>query len=1120
MREPEVATDIQGDPSTDAVASLHDALRELRSRPRSLWLDLARADQSGRWRSGDGVKVEEYLEQLPELREDTEETLVLICGEVYLRRENGESPSVDAYQRRFPALAKEIQLQFDVDSLLNNGDPRFPSDTSGDIPPPDNFALPGYEFLREIGRGGAGVVYEARQLSLDRHVAVKVLSMPASDPKRLTRQRQEAEILARLHHPNVVHVYEVLEHGGCMYLVMEFVEGTTLKELANGKPLPASKAARLVLILAETMQAVHEAGVLHRDLKPSNVLVPRAEQIKITDFGLAKLRSGDNYLTTEDSVLGTPSYMSPEQALGAGHSTGPEIDVYSLGAILYELLTGRPPHLGATVLETLALIREQDPVPPRQLQPPTPRDLETICLKCLAKMPTQRYATAGELAADLCRFIEGLPILARPPGIFEQCARFLKRKPATTAAAVCLAMLVVVVASAWWITIKQHQRLSAAALVQSIATADVSALPQLLGRLAAKQQITLPIVHAELQRAAFNDPKWVNLSIAELSADAAPSGTALLTYLPQARPAELPAIVRVLQPRLDALRQDVWQSLNDDTKSGDARLRMACLAAVEPVDDSKWRPVSPVIARALVQQNPLDLGTYTELLRPTREPLIRSLMSMLRNGELELGERLNAVGTLARFGDDHPEILVELIADADADEFRMLLPPLISNRVAAVPALKTVAAAGVQYEEFASDALLATKHDVDRTFDRSQRHRATAAVALWQLGDINAALQALGDDTEPALRAWTIELLAPLGVSMESIWNQAREARTATLRQALVLAMGQANIEPLSTTRRTELIAGLLAMYREDADAGVHSACRWLLENRLDAASDVVEADESIAQERVEDRNWYIGPNQHSFVVFRGPRKFNMGSPQFEPSREEDELLHQETIDHSFAISTVEVTIAQCRELRDRYFNHRYSPTDDCPANNISWYDAAAYCRRLSEEAGLPDEQMCYPPVSRIGPGMRLPDNWLERTGYRLPTEVEWEYACRGGVAASRSCGEGEEMPPRYAWYLKNSDNHAWPVGRLKPNNYGLFDMLGNVAERCHDRMKLYSLHGASSFAAAATDSELTIGAEDKRAFRGGNFGDIDQNVRSARRAANSVDDQWALIGFRVARTL
>ena len=181
----------------------------------------------------------------------------------------------------------------------------------------------------------------------------------------------------------------------------------------EGKLLTPHESAQAALTLAVAVQAVHEAGVLHRDLKPSNVLLTAAGELKISDFGLAKLRSSSSLLTTTDSVLGTPSYMAPEQAVGDAHSIGPEADVYSLGAILYELLTGRAPFLGATVLDTLSLIRSQEPVAPRQLQPNIPRDLETICLKCLAKSPKHRYTTAAALAGDLERFLTDQPIAAR-----------------------------------------------------------------------------------------------------------------------------------------------------------------------------------------------------------------------------------------------------------------------------------------------------------------------------------------------------------------------------------------------------------------------------------------------------------------------------------------------------------------------------------------------------------------------------------------------------------------------------------------------------------------------------------------------------------------------------------
>jgi formylglycine-generating enzyme required for sulfatase activity len=245
-----------------------------------------------------------------------------------------------------------------------------------------------------------------------------------------------------------------------------------------------------------------------------------------------------------------------------------------------------------------------------------------------------------------------------------------------------------------------------------------------------------------------------------------------------------------------------------------------------------------------------------------------------------------------------------------------------------------------------------------------------------------------------------------------------------------------------------------------------------------------------------------------------------MGSPATELLREADEAAHKQRIGHSFANSTEEVTITQFQSFRENYSNRRYGPTDDCPSNNVTWFEAAAYCCWLSEQAGLPGEQMCYPAEAEIGPGMKLPDNWFERTGYRLPTEAEWEFACRGGVNASCYFGEGDRLQTHYAWFRQNSDNHAWTVGQLKPNNFGLFDMLGNVAERCQDAMATYPTSSVTVVSDTPTEPQSSIGASDIRVFRGGSFGDIDSNIRSARRSANTVQDAWVLTGFRPARTL
>ncbi len=284
-----------------SLTSIHHSMQELRRFPRDKWLDLVRSDQSHRWRQGMGILVEDYFLQLPEIRADAEEALVLITGELLLRREVGETLDIGEYQTRFPEFVDRIAVQFCVDDFLSSTDGFDAQAVSDEV---RDLELSGYEFLEEIGRGAAGVVYKARQKSLDRFVAIKVVAIPGADAKLLARQRQEAEILARLHHPNVVHIYEVRDHRGCLHLVMEYVDGTTLAARVRGSLPAPDESARLALTLADTVQAVHEAGVLHRDLKPSNVLRSAAGELKISDFGLAKLRANSSLLTTTDSCVG------------------------------------------------------------------------------------------------------------------------------------------------------------------------------------------------------------------------------------------------------------------------------------------------------------------------------------------------------------------------------------------------------------------------------------------------------------------------------------------------------------------------------------------------------------------------------------------------------------------------------------------------------------------------------------------------------------------------------------------------------------------------------------------------------------------------------------------------
>jgi serine/threonine-protein kinase len=375
----------------------------------------------------DDPRVQQLLDELLDSHATPEE----VCG---------------AYPELLPVVRNRWRqmrrVRADLDAL-------FPP--SGEAPPrpPEGTALPqipGYEVEAVLGRGGMGIVFRARHMRLNRLVALKMSQACAyCDQRELERFQREAEAVAGLHHPNVVQLYDVGDVDGRPYFTMEYVEGGSLAQKLAGTPQPARAAAQLVATLAGAVQAAHVCGIVHRDLKPANVLLTADGTPKISDFGLARRLQGGAGLTQSGVPMGTPSYMAPEQARGQLQVLGPALDVYALGAILYDLLTGRPPFRAATAAETVQQVISQEPAAPSRLNDQVPRDLETICLKCLHKDPSRRFAAADALADDLRRFLDGRPILARPVGMFERVVKGARRRPTlTTLLAVLLLSLATV----------------------------------------------------------------------------------------------------------------------------------------------------------------------------------------------------------------------------------------------------------------------------------------------------------------------------------------------------------------------------------------------------------------------------------------------------------------------------------------------------------------------------------------------------------------------------------------------------------------------------------------------------------------------------------------------------
>ena len=338
--------------------------------------------------------------------------------------------------------------------LFKTGLGSLQDDLDGQEPSGIQMEFGDYQIIEEIGRGGEGVVYRARQKSLNRTVALKVIGLGKwSSTPHLKRFRHEAEAAASLEHPQIVPIYEIGERDGSCYFSMKFVEGGRLDEVAQTEPMSARRAAELLVKIARTVQFAHEHGILHRDIKPGNILLDKNGEPHLTDFGLARLIEQESTITNSFDVLGTPSYMAPEQAAGHTKELTAAADVYSLGAVFYQMLTGEPPFAGGTTYETIRLVLETEPRNPRTRSPKLDIDVATICLKCLEKNPANRYPTAKALAEDLERWLRHEPIQARRTGIFSRAGKWVRRNPAVTTLAAVIVALALVVGTLWWRTL-------------------------------------------------------------------------------------------------------------------------------------------------------------------------------------------------------------------------------------------------------------------------------------------------------------------------------------------------------------------------------------------------------------------------------------------------------------------------------------------------------------------------------------------------------------------------------------------------------------------------------------------------------------------------------------------
>jgi formylglycine-generating enzyme required for sulfatase activity/tRNA A-37 threonylcarbamoyl transferase component Bud32 len=558
--------------------------------------------------------------------------------------------------------------------------------------------LPGYAVLGVLGRGGMGIVYKAQQLALRRDVALKmVLHGDYADENARRRFRTEAQTIAQLAHPHIVQIYEVGEHNGLPYFSLEHCAGGSLEQQLDGTPWAPQRAAALVETLARAIHAAHQAGLVHRDLKPGNVLLTEDGTAKISDFGLVKRLdvSGD---TGSGMIVGTPEYMAPEQAGGKSKTVGPGADIYALGALLYELLTGRPPFKAANRLDTLLQVLSDEPVPVRRLQPKTPRDIDTICLKCLEKQPARRYAKALDLADDLRRFLNQEPIQARPTGLLERAVKWVRRQPviAGLLTLVVLTTAGCIAAFAWaykdaserlqQVLAEQQQRVLAQ--VDQLRKAAPEEVHAILADLRKHPEV-LPRLRQLWQQQDQPEQGRMRVGLALVSEMPQEVAGPLLNWMLRAKdPREVVLARDALLPATTEQKAELWRQVEGQDTPAEVRFRALVALAAFDLAGPGWQKAGEAAVAQLLVADPLHLGTWTEALRPAAAALVTPLSDVFRGKKLA-ERRLVAANVLAAYIALDPRAVADLAADADVEQLAVLRPLLLAHQAKVVGLLES-----------------------------------------------------------------------------------------------------------------------------------------------------------------------------------------------------------------------------------------------------------------------------------------------------------------------------------------------------------------------------------------------------------------------------------------------
>jgi serine/threonine protein kinase/formylglycine-generating enzyme required for sulfatase activity len=707
-------------------------------------------------------------------------------------------------------------------------------------------------------------------------------------------------------------------------------------------------------------------------------------------------------------------------------------------------------------------------------------------------------------------------------------------------------VVAVVLALLGWGGYEGHGTVKAHGLRDSLLAASTSEVPALVRDMTPYRRWLDRLLHDAFAQATqdHDRSKQLHASLALLPVDAT-QVEYLYGRLLDAEPNEVPVIRDFLAPHKEALLDRLWAVAESPPKGQEAhRLRVAAALAQYDPENGKWARVQEAVANDLVAVPAVYLAPWLESLRPVREKLLTPLAQVYRDVKRRETERSLATDILADYAAEQPKLLADLLMDADEKQFVVLYPKLQQRSDAGMPILTG------EIER----TLPADIPSSDERREKLAKRQANAAVALLRMNQpakVWPLLKRSDKPDDPRVRSYLIHRLGPVGANAAVLVKRLQEEPDVTIRRALLLSLGPEEFGPGAWTPagKKVLVERLQALYRTAADPGLHGAAEWLLRQwgqeawlaqvNEEWAKDKEEREkrlDGIREQLMKDQaktppQWYVNSEGQTLVVVPGPVEFLMGSPPAEEGRSPTESQHKRRIGRTFAVAAKPVTVKEFQRFvrankLEAWFEaggqvlplmKQYGPDENGPSIYVDWYRAAAYCNWLSKEEGIAEDQWCYE-IKGTVITMKLQAKYLSRTGYRLPTEAEMEYACRAGAVTSRYYGETEELLPRYGWYQKNSGERTRPVGVKKPNDLGLFDLHGNVYSWCQERESRYPQAKADE---VVEDKEgiLDIDRNDSRVLRGGAFFNHASLVRCADHGRLVPALRSITVGFRPART-